>query len=86
MRTMIAVLMLLGSTAPLMAQDKPSVKEGVEEVGRAVKNGVEDGYQKTKDATLNGVGKALDETGDGLRKAGHAVEGAGEKVEEKVKP
>ena len=84
MRIAIAGLFVVLVAAPLAAQQTPSVKNGVDEVGRAVKDGVKEGYDKTKDATLHGVGKALDKTGEGLGKAGNAVENAGEDVEEKV--
>jgi hypothetical protein len=84
MRFAITLLLATVIAAPLCAQETPSVKEGVEEVGRAIEGGVKEGYDKTKDETLNGVGKALDKTGEGMGKAGGAVEGAGEKVERKV--
>ena len=79
----IALLAALAAP-PAFAQETPSVKQDFKKAGRVIEHGVEHGYDKTKDATMHGVGKALDKTGEGLNKAGTAVEGAGEKVEDKV--
>ena len=83
MRFVIVAALLGIFAAPVLGDETPSVKNGVDEIGRAVKDGVKEGYDKTKDATLNGVGKALDATGKGIGHAGEAVEGAGQKVDEK---
>jgi hypothetical protein len=83
MRFVTAAALIAVLAAPALADATPSIKNGVDEIGRAVKDGVKNGYDKTKDATLNGVGKALDATGKGIDHAGQAVEGAGQKVDEK---
>lgn len=94
MRRVAVVVLAVLAAAPALAGE-PSVKEGAEEVGRAINNDVKEGYDKTKDvavegydktkdATVNGVGTALDKTGEGIDKAGTSIEGAGEKVKEKA--
>lgn len=88
MRVVRVSMLLIALSAPTVvaaAEDgQPSVKEGIEEVGRAIKNDAVEGYDKTKDATLHGVGTAVDKTGEGLNKAGEKVEGAGDAVKEKA--
>jgi len=85
MRFINAAALIVLLAVPALAEDAPSVKNGVDEVGRAVERDVNEGYDKTKDATMHGVGKALDSTGEGMNKAGRAVEGAGQKVDDKRK-
>ena len=88
MRVVGALILVIALAAPAAViaegDGQPSVKEGVEEVGRAIKDDAVEGYDKTKDATMHGVGTAVDKTGEGLDKAGRAVEGAGEKVKDKA--
>lgn len=75
---------------PLAARaEEPSIKEGLDEVGRAVENDTKKGWEATKDvtkkgweATKKGTGTALEKTGEGIGKAGKAVEGAGSDVKE----
>jgi hypothetical protein len=95
MRLVTAALLIAFMVVPAYAGDEPSVKEGIDEVGRAVRDDVKEGYDKTKDATVHGyekakdatekgVGTALDKTGEGVGKAGASMEGAGEKVKGKA--
>ncbi len=83
MRVLVTIV-LFSLIATAAIADDPSVKQGAEEVGRAVKDDAVDVYDKTKDATLHGVGTAVDKTGEGLDKAGRKIEDAGEKVKDKA--
>lgn len=71
------------------AAEEPSLKEGFDEIGRAIKNDTKQGWDATKDvtrkgwdATKRGTGTALEKTGEGVDKAGRAVTDAGADVKE----
>ena len=91
--TAIRVALLAASIAAPLAlrAEEPSVKEGIDEVGRAIaddskkgwdatKDFTKEGWEATKNVTKKGTGTALEKTGEGLDKAGNAVEGAGSDV------
>ena len=94
MRIVAAILIAaiaIAVTGPLVvrAEDEPSIKEGFDEVGRAIKKDTKEGWEATQDvskkgwdATKKGTGTALQKTGEGLNKAGSAVEGAGANVKD----
>jgi len=75
--------------ASLHAEDAPSIKEGVDEVGRAIKNDAKAGWEATKDVskegwdrTKDGVGTGLQKTGEGVGKAADGIKNAGEDVKQ----
>jgi len=83
---LLIVAMLL--PAALRAEDAPSVKEGFEEVGRAIANDSKTGWEATKDvskkgweATKDGVGTGLQKTGEGVDKAADGMQNAGEDMQ-----
>ena len=88
MRLLVPCLALLLCAAPALA-DEPSVKEGLDEVGRAIADDTKKGVDATKDVgekgwdkTKEGVGTALEKTGEGFDKAADGLDHAGDKVKE----
>lgn len=88
MRAISLFLALLLCAAPALA-DEPSVKEGFDEVGRAIADETKEGVDATKnvgekgwDKTREGVGTALEKTGEGFDKAAEGLDRAGDKVKE----
>ena len=73
----------------LCRADEPSVKEGFDEVGRAIANDSKKGWEATKDVsregwdkTKQGVGTAMEKTGAGVDKAADGIKKGGEAVKE----
>jgi hypothetical protein len=93
MRRMLALFTLLVAIAsPAVlhaAEDSPSIKDGFDEVGRAIKNDTKAGWEATKDVskkgwdkTKQGVGTGLEKTGEGVDKAATGMKDAGDKVKD----
>lgn len=94
MRIVIAAVLVATIAVPLaLSAEEPSIKEGIDEVGRAIANDSKKGWEATKDvtkegweatknATKKGTGAALEKTGEGFNKAGDALQGAGSDVKE----
>ena len=94
MRIIIAAALAVIVASPLaLPAEEPSIKEGIDEIGRAIANDTRKGWEATKDATRQGweatrdatrkgTGTALEKTGEGLDKAGEALRGAGSDVKE----
>ncbi len=88
MRFVITLLVALSFSSVCRADD-PSVKEGFDEVGRAIKNDTKKGWEATKDVskegwdkTKQGVGTAMEKTGEGVGKAADGIKQGGEDVKE----
>ncbi len=86
LRTLLAAALLLPAVC---RADEPSVKEGFDEVGRAIANDSKQGWDATKDVsnegwdkTKQGVGTALEKTGEGVDKAADGMKKGGAAVKE----
>jgi hypothetical protein len=89
MRLQIALLAAALLIPSFARADEPSVKEGFDEVGRAIANDSKKGWEATKDVskegwdkTKQGVGTAMEKTGEGINKAADGIKHGGEKVKE----
>lgn len=90
MRLLIALLVTAVLLPAFARAEEPSIKNGFDEVGRAIEEDAKKGWDATKDVskegwdkTKQGVGTAMEKTGEGIDKAADGIKHGGEKVSDK---